>query len=193
MLFTKRFSVDILELLLKRCHWKNLRTNMYNMDNMYNMYNIYNMDNPGGFSRLNLPSCWRTIHCKKVSNKFWKMSLHYCTFSSTTMYSRSLLFIQYLTANVYRKLKNGITHLRQYSLHWGCFFFWKADKRVFAKNIKGGIGWTKEFNKSGNQLQFCLYSSHSQTLQSAVHLFCKLRYAYETSSSITDTWLTSSV
>jgi len=24
---------------------------------MDNMYNMYNMDNPGGFSRLNLPSC----------------------------------------------------------------------------------------------------------------------------------------
>ena len=145
------------------------------------MNNMYSMDNPGEFSRLTLHSCWTTIHCKKVSNKFWKMSLQHFTFSSTTMSSRSLLFIQYLTANVYQKLKDGITHLRQYGLSFfprcalRMFFFWKAEKRVFAKNIKGVIGWTKECNKSGSQSQFCLNSF--QTLQSAVHLFCKLRFA----------------
>ena len=122
-----RFTVDILEFLLKRWLWKNLRTNMDKMYNMYNMYNMYSMDNPGEFSRLTLHSCWTTIHCKKVSNKFWKMSLQYFTFSSTTMSSRSLLFIQYLTANVYQKLKDGITHLRQYGLS----FFPRCALRMF--------------------------------------------------------------
>ena len=50
------------------------------------------MDSPGGFKKSKYQSCWIIIHCKKVGNKFWKMS--------TILHSLTGFFLQEKTLNI---------------------------------------------------------------------------------------------
>ena len=50
------------------------------------------MDSPGGFKKSKYQSCWIIIHCKKVGNKFWKMS--------TILHSLTGFFLEEKTLNI---------------------------------------------------------------------------------------------